>query len=43
MIGPVVSFWNVPGQSHVQMLGCDNLGAAAAVASLARTIRRPGL
>jgi len=43
MIGPVVSFWNIPGQPHVRMLGCDNPGAAASVASLARTSRRPGL
>jgi len=39
---PVTSFWNIPGQSHVQMFGCDNPGVAALVASLARVVRSPG-
>ena len=42
MIGPVVSFWNISGESHVQMLGCNNLEVAAFVASLARVLRPPG-
>ncbi len=42
MIGPAVSFWNIPGQSHVQMFGCDRVGVAAFVATIARVVRAPG-
>jgi hypothetical protein len=42
MTGGVISFWGISGQKHVQMFGCDNLGAAAFVASLAKVFRPPG-
>ena len=42
MIGPVVSFWNIPGESRVQMYGCENPEVAAFAASLARVLRPPG-
>lgn len=40
--GPAVDFWNIPGQSHVQMFGCNDRSVAAFVALLARVVRPPG-
>ena len=42
MTGGVVSFWQKPEESHVQMRGCTDEVIAAFVASLARVIRPPG-
>jgi hypothetical protein len=42
MIGPAISFWNVPGEAHVQLMGCQNIGVAAFIASVARVVRAPG-
>ncbi len=42
MTGGVVSFWQKPAESHVQMRGCADEVTAAFIASLSRVIRPPG-